>query len=165
MWNILFGYAYASTFNSARERVSALKVDCLYCQTAGTATTMVLAHANQHFCKQFLGMTCGQSRLETIQYWQPSQTTLFRKFKSLIVWMRVVLCQLFSVFLQACVIYQHRHRHSVQTIEQFYFALGQLYVSIGEKNLSLLPVQRKLQFHGNGAYQSLTSICSSQDLA
>lgn len=46
MWNILFGYDYTSTFNSAKEFVSALKLDCLHCQIAGTDSSMVLAHAN-----------------------------------------------------------------------------------------------------------------------
>lgn len=46
MWNILFGYAYTTTFNAAKEGVSALKLDCLQRQTAGTDSSTVLAHAN-----------------------------------------------------------------------------------------------------------------------
>lgn len=46
MWNILFGYAYTTTFNTAKEGVSAVKLDSLQCQTAGTDSSMVLAYEN-----------------------------------------------------------------------------------------------------------------------
>lgn len=45
MWNILFDYAYTTAFNTAKEGVRALQLDCLQHQTAGTDSNMVLAHA------------------------------------------------------------------------------------------------------------------------